>query len=324
MKQHIFFSIICVLFFTSSLISQNPLLDNDNSNNNSPTRVGGSIAVDVNTLVSNEDAQKLLDNLGAVTVQLPVRSYYANAKDDLVKFVKKGAIKGLWKYATSGKSLSLGLTKTGKELLINTKTVRGVEVWYMAVGLCKKPIVNYTSLGTSSGKPGQTLNFSLNIDWNTTVGTLLNFTSSNRMDFKLDLIPTSSGWIIDQSSASVPIKQASASNIGVKMEKWYNFCEELPTRLVGKTWTRKHKKESKRDRYTFKADGTCSYYNAKKEKKKTGTYSVSTNKININFLDGDNIEIIVGYENFGDNWLIMVRGIVWSANSWKFYSTEIK
>lgn len=287
-----------------------------------PDHVGGSIRVDVTTLVSNEDAQLLLDKLGPVTVQSAVQSYYPNATSQLIKDVKAGVDKGIFLSQVEGNALNLGLTEKGKALVVTSAVENGIQTWYLAAGLCAHPIVSYTELGTSSGKPGQTLRFTLNYDINTELGDIFGVEPEIRKEFTVDILPTSAGWRIDQTSANVSIKQASATAIGRSLEKKLTFLTGLPEKLPGKIWTRQAKKEENRDRYTFRPDGSCVFFDAKKGTAKNGTYSVKSNRIYMKFSDGDNLTVIVDYNNYGDDWLIMTtKGLVWSLSDYKFFAT---
>ncbi len=323
MKELIF----CILFFgflNSANAQNNPLIDPVDVNPPLPKHVGGSVSVDVNNLISTQGAQQLLDNLGAVTVHYPIQSYYSNPTPELISFIRKATEKGLLKGQVSGNSMSVVLTGKGSELLVETESRRGITVWHLAVGLCEHPLAAHTTLGTSTGRLGQTLTFSLNIDINTILGEILGFRPEDRKDnFTVDLIPTSSGWIIDQTSLNLPIKQASASSVGNFLLRVHKFVKALPKQLQGKTWTRQHKKEDKRYRYTFRADGTCTYYDAKISKKKKGAYNIKSNRVFISFLDGDKMTLTVDYKKYGDDWLAMVPkgGVIWSVSAWKFYAT---
>jgi len=306
--------------------AQNPLVGNmGGAVAAAPSHVGGSVSVDVNNLISTQDAQRLLDNLGSVTVHYPIQSYYPNTTPGTIDLIRKATEKGLLKGQVSGNSMAVALTDKGRELLVETETQKGITIWHLAVGLCEHPLAAHTTLGTSNGRPGQTLTFSLNIDINTTLGDILGFRPEDRKDnFTVDLIPTSSGWIIDQTSLNLPIKQASASSVGNLLLRVHKFVKALPKKLQGKTWTRQHKKEDKRYRHTFRADGTCTYYDAKISKEKKGSYNVKSNQVFINFLDGDKMTLIIDYKKYGEDWLAMVPkgGLIWSVNAWKFYATS--
>lgn len=320
-QQNLMLLFIALFFSTNLLFSQNPLLNQTASNTNSPSYVGGSVAVNVNDLVSNDDAQRLLDRLGGVTIQLPIQSFYANPTPDLVKLLQKNAADGFITMKAVGNNLHVALADKAKGYLVNSGKYNGVETWFLAMGYCNRPLVSYTSPGTMSGRSGQTLTFSIDVDLNSDIGNSLGFKQASRSEYQMDIFPTSAGWVIDQNSINIPIKQAASTAIGKKFEKIYRFCEELPRHIEGKTWTRSHKKENKRFRYTFFVGGNCRYFDAKAGKLKTGSYTVRSNYITMKFLDGDGITLKVDYGDYGKDWLRLENTGAFNFGAPKFYAT---
>ena len=323
MKKYL--SILILVAIIVNSYSQDPFSNSVNGSNSGPSHVGGSVTIDVNKLVSTNDAQELLNQFGAITVQVPVKNYYSSVTPNLKKVIDDGVKAGLFQSKSVGAAIYLALTNKGKGLLVSSVVENGITVWFLAAGLCHHPIANYTSPGTKSGKPGQTLTFSTNLDYNTSLGDLLGYNSASHQEYSVDIVPTSSGWMIDKNQVGGSIQQASNSAVGLAILQYLSFVEELPSKMIGNKWSRRNKKSTKQDVIELKKNMTCTYYNAKEETTKEGMYSFSGNNLILRLNDGEIIDYTVHYKEYGINWFILTpKSVVWSFDGWKFYKEPIE
>lgn len=297
--KNLTYTLFLFIVLSSISMAQNPLLDatSGNNGNSSIESVSGSISVDVTKLVSTNDAQLLLDKLGEVTIQIPIASFYDSSNSNLKGLFTKVSLGNFASTEEIGGGLSVKIQEKGKKYIIGAFPFAGKTYYNTVIGTSKKALAGYTTLGTQSGKPGQTLTYTVELNSLTVFGESFGYNIGERKEFKVDIIPTSTGWIIDKETQYQSVTPILDTKIGRELLNYRKFLDELPTRLKGKTWVRKHKKETKRNSFTFGNNGEFVAFNAKDKTSRNGQYVLKQRTLIVTYEDGMQERLTIEYGN---------------------------